>query len=703
MDFSFYTDFFRNFFFSRLPGYFKKNDTYKDNTARGLLERYLEIYGTEIDDEIVPFIENYLDIVDVTRSDDKFLVHTAYTLGNPPNLYGNTADWYKILKYIVDLYKIKGTAKSYRLWFALWGLHANLVQYRPKEYFYDSDNLHDEDWTYDSGCPTCSFYEIFVNILTNDCGQGQVYTPLTEEILNLIALLISLNEPINAVLKDIVPTAFLCDTVQFCIGETVAISLTAANIIYDDSNLYDDNETYDDASPLSTNIRTSDCHSQSGDMDFGLLHCNSNEYLLFVNPFGVMDYKYYYYLYYWSIDNGVTYTQFGGHLSSQQVSQLPGWGSTAYLFKVEVFYTLTDLTPFATFFWNELLLFPFGRFIQYQLNNDGIWRILKRQGFGVNKICETDQVRFYQPNTDYLAHVQGPGGNPSWDLNDVTLSGSTLATGTYNILFESLNGEIDTDCEGAKIVDIEILNTPVISGSTSVCFGDSATLDAGSGYDTYLWSTGATTQTIVVSATGTYTCTVTKAGFNCSPLAVFNFTVKPAVPTLVILDDHNALCSTRTGNTFNGVPNGTIITLSVQGGVGGVGDLYDTVDFGSGPQNTPDFQINSGGVFPIIAYKDGCPSNTVVITVNAVDTSVTFTLSQISSSPCEWKLEITDARVDIPTLTVDVYDSTGLPTSYSGSAIITHSDAGGGPLTFVMTPQTDVNGCALVLLETCTC
>ncbi|GIV33777.1 MAG: hypothetical protein KatS3mg031_1312 [Chitinophagales bacterium] len=56
----------------------------------------------------------------------------------------------------------------------------------------------------------------------------------------------------------------------------------------------------------------------------------------------------------------------------------------------------------------------------------------------------------------------------------------------------------------------------VVSGDTTICPGETNTLTAvvsnGSGSETYMWSTGDNTQSIVVSSTGTYSVTVTDQG-----------------------------------------------------------------------------------------------------------------------------------------------------------------------------------------------
>jgi len=49
-----------------------------------------------------------------------------------------------------------------------------------------------------------------------------------------------------------------------------------------------------------------------------------------------------------------------------------------------------------------------------------------------------------------------------------------------------------------------------VDGSLNICKGQSVTLDAGAGYATYLWNTGALTQTISVTQAGDYFCAVTR-------------------------------------------------------------------------------------------------------------------------------------------------------------------------------------------------
>ena len=103
---------FQTFIQDRLPDYFRRNDTYVDENGDGLLLRYLSIFGDELDQEVIPTIECYLNIIDAQNCDAQYLTHISDVLGNPPDIFGDDDMYRNLLSYICSVYKIKGTKKS---------------------------------------------------------------------------------------------------------------------------------------------------------------------------------------------------------------------------------------------------------------------------------------------------------------------------------------------------------------------------------------------------------------------------------------------------------------------------------------------------------------------------------------------------------------------------------------------------------------
>jgi gliding motility-associated-like protein len=97
-------------------------------------------------------------------------------------------------------------------------------------------------------------------------------------------------------------------------------------------------------------------------------------------------------------------------------------------------------------------------------------------------------------------------------------------------------------CTGASVpVSVSVNNpTPVITASdtTTFCAGGNVDLDAGSGFSSYLWSNGATSQTITVDSSGNYSVTVTDAA-GCTGVSpsTTSITVNAAPDVIVSPDD----------------------------------------------------------------------------------------------------------------------------------------------------------------------
>ncbi|HTL81754.1 MAG TPA: T9SS type A sorting domain-containing protein [Bacteroidia bacterium] len=123
---------------------------------------------------------------------------------------------------------------------------------------------------------------------------------------------------------------------------------------------------------------------------------------------------------------------------------------------------------------------------------------------------------------------------------------SPTVTTTYTLHVRNQYGCVDLD---TVTVTVTPLPGPVItsSGPTSFCIGGSVTLtadDTTSTNETYLWSNNATTSSITVNTSGTYSCTITN-GTGCSSLSSQTVTVNN-LPTISTGNDFFMCQSTQT-------------------------------------------------------------------------------------------------------------------------------------------------------------
>lgn len=247
---------FGNYLFDRFPEYFHREDTYKDSNNRGLLQRYMSIFGDEIDQEIIPEIECYLRIIDAQECEPQFLIHLSDVLGNPPDIFGNDNMYRNLLSYICSIYKIKGTKKAYQLFFSLLGFNIDLIEIPPvtNEYIHDNNGEYDADAIlslYDQDkCTPCSYYDITFYPKNQD---SIVFNDL------LIARLkeaIRFNEPINAKLRNLTLGISYNDSININLNDS-ASELNAQVNNYDLDRIYDDGDNYDDQGGIQVNYTQS--------------------------------------------------------------------------------------------------------------------------------------------------------------------------------------------------------------------------------------------------------------------------------------------------------------------------------------------------------------------------------------------------------------------------------------------------------------
>ena len=227
--------FFKDYLFNTLSTYFYDNDTNKNVNGEGLLQRYLQVFGEEIDEEVIPKIEDFINNLDAKNCDENTLKYISDFFGNPPDLFLDDNLYRKLLTFVISIYKIKGTSRSFELFFNLLGYNV-IITDEPKNsfFFYDELNLFYDTLqvNYDGGCKLCNKYSITFSSIDNPLE------PITQATLNKLVSVIKFVEPINAEIEDLNFSISVTEDVNFCLEQDI-------KFLTESINKYDIGQNYD--------------------------------------------------------------------------------------------------------------------------------------------------------------------------------------------------------------------------------------------------------------------------------------------------------------------------------------------------------------------------------------------------------------------------------------------------------------------------
>ncbi len=206
--------------------------------------------------------------------------------------------------------------------------------------------------------------------------------------------------------------------------------------------------------------------------------------------------------------------------------------------------------------------------------------------------------------------------------------------------------------------------TPTISagGPLSFCTGGSVTFTSSAG-PVYLWSNGATTQSINVTTAGSYTVRVTNAAGCQSPLSAATNVTVGTVPTTPAVTLTQPTCAVATGTITINSPTGAGITYSIDGST----------------------YTNTTGIFTSVI-----PNTYIVTARNATGCTSAGTTVTINSQPLT--PVVTNQTTSILSGTTFTVSPAGVPagTTYTWTApVYTGSVTGGSAQA---SPQSSVSG-----------
>jgi gliding motility-associated-like protein len=153
-----------------------------------------------------------------------------------------------------------------------------------------------------------------------------------------------------------------------------------------------------------------------------------------------------------------------------------------------------------------------------------------------------------------VALTSTAGSSYVWSSGQTTQSINVNNTGTRTVTMTDVNGCSAT----STVTSITVNPLPIVAvtpgGTLTFCNGGSVALTATSG-SSYLWSSGETTQSVIVSTTGTRRVTMTDVN-GCSAISsAISVTVNP-LPVVNVITGNNTVCVGSTITLANTTPGG---------------------------------------------------------------------------------------------------------------------------------------------------
>jgi Tol biopolymer transport system component len=193
----------------------------------------------------------------------------------------------------------------------------------------------------------------------------------------------------------------------------------------------------------------------------------------------------------------------------------------------------------------------------------------------------------------------------SWSNGASSQSMAVTSSGTYAVTVFDANGCAATSQPVVVTVNANPVATITPSGPTTFCAGQSVQMTASLGAS-YLWSTGATSQTMTATAAGAYSVTVTNSSGCSTTSAPITLTVLPATTITTYGPTSQTLKKNRTPQPISVSATGSG-TISYQWYAGSSGDLTNPIPGATGTSFTPPTDTRGTFEYWVRLFSSACP------------------------------------------------------------------------------------------------
>lgn len=315
-----------------------------------------------------------------------------------------------------------------------------------------------------------------------------------------------------------------------------------------------------------------------------------------------------------------------------------------------------------------------------------------------------------------ILNATNNGSTYLWQNGSTSATFTVTAPGNY---FVAVTNGCGT---GHDTINVSFTNPPTVNlgNDTTLCLGNALTLNAGNPGATYLWSNGATTQTISVTTSATYWVNVNPTGCGAIDSIIVNFVAAPVVN----LGNDTTLCATApitldAGNAgasylwSNGATTQTI-TPTVNGSywvVAAIGTCVDqdtiTLTFSPAPVvslgndttlcNGQNLTLNAGNAGATFLWSTAEITQTI-----SVNTTGTYSV-EVNPNGCTGYDTIVVTFVPAPVVTLgnDITVCIGIPVTLDAGNAGASFLWSNGAITQTISPVTSGNYWVIASIGTC--